>query len=134
MNAETWADAALGINMLLGFWIIFSPFLLGFHDVMPAVWNGLGVGLLVSLFSGIRVSIGYNQTAWSWCTALFSLWLIVSPFVLGFMKTSSAAWNDIAVGIVMFFLSWKAASMPGLQKVPGPGISPDQVHKNSPTP
>ena len=120
MDEDTWVDTTLGINMLLGLWTIFSPFLLGFSGVLPAVWNGLGVGLLVAFFSGIRVSIGYNQTIWSWCTVLFSLWLIVSPFVLGFAKTSSATWNDIIVGFVILLLSWQAASTPGPHKAFGP--------------
>ena len=122
MDEDTWVDATLGINMLLGLWTIFSPFLLGFSGVLPAVWNGLEVGLLVAFFSGIRVSIGYNQTIWSWCTVLFGLWLIVSPFVLGFAKTSSATWNDIIVGFVILLLSWQAASKPGPHRAFG-GLS-----------
>ena len=131
MEEEDLVNAALGINMLLGLWTIFSPFLLGFGHVPPAVWNGLGMGLLVAFFSGIRVSIGYRQTAWSWCTALLSVWLIVSPFVLGFMKASAVAWNDIIVGVVMLLLSWKAASTPGLRTVCDPGTSPDRVKSHS---
>ena|SRR5438105_1939914 len=131
MDEETWVDTALGINMLLGLWIIFSPFLLGFRGVLPAVWNGVGVGLLVAFFSGIRISIGYNQTIWSWCTACFSLWLIVSPFVLGFANISSATWNDISVGVVMLLLSWKATSTPGQRKAFGPAASLNQVKKHS---
>ncbi len=131
MDEESWVDAALGINMLLGLWIIFSPFLLGFRAVLPAVWNGVAVGLLVAFFSGIRVSIGYNQTGWSWCTALFSLWFIISPFVLGFAKITSVTWNDISVGVVVLLLSWKAASTPGPRKAFGLGTSPKQVKKHS---
>jgi hypothetical protein len=131
MDEDTWVDTALGINMLLGLWIVFAPFLLEFRGVLPAVWNGVGVGLLVAIFSGIRVSIGYNQTIWSWCTALFSSWLIVSPFVLGFAKTTSATWNNIGVGIVVLLLSWKAASTRGPHKPFGPWISPNQVNKHS---
>jgi SPW repeat len=56
MDEETRVGAMLGINVLLGLWIIFSPFLLGFRGILPAVWNGVGVGLLVAFFSGIRVS------------------------------------------------------------------------------
>ncbi len=121
MDEDTWVDTTLGINMLLGLWTIFSPFLLGFSGVLPAVWNGLGVGLLVAFFSGIRVSIGYNQAIWSWCTVIIVCpWLIVSPFVLGFAKTSSATWNDIIVGFVILLLSWQAASTPGPHKAFGP--------------
>lgn len=120
MDEEGCVDAALGISMLLGLWIIFSPFLLGFRGVLPAVWNGVVVGLSVAFFSGIRVSLGYDQTRWSWCTALFSLWLIASPFVLGFAKITSATWNDISVGVVLLLLSWKAASTPGPRKAFGP--------------
>ena len=116
MDEEGWADAALGISMLLGLWTIFAPFLLGFRGVLPAVWNGVVVGLSVAFFFRNRVSIGYNQTSWSWCTALFSLWLIVSPFVLSFEKITSATWNDISVGVVLLLLSLRPRRRPGHAK------------------
>jgi hypothetical protein len=112
MDTESSIDAAIGINMLLGLWILFSPFLLGFRSVLPAAWNNVCVGVLVAVLCGIRVSVGYNHPRLSWCTGLLCLWLIVSPFVLGFTSTSQAMWNDIIVGAVGVVLSWRGSLTP----------------------
>lgn len=107
-------DTEAGINMILGLFIIVSPYLLFFRDLLPAVLNNAAVGILVAVCSGIRVSIGYNQPGWSWCTALGGLWLVISPFALGFINTT-AMWSNIVVGVVVALLSWRAARTSGAQ-------------------
>ncbi len=94
--------------MLLGLWTSFSPFVLGFRGVLPAAWNNVGVGILIAVFSGVRISLGYKQPVWSWCTAVFGLWLMISPFLLHFTHAPQAMWNDIVVGILTVFLSWRS--------------------------
>lgn len=39
------------INFILGLWLIISPFLLGYSNVRPAMWNEIIVGVLVLIFS-----------------------------------------------------------------------------------
>jgi len=112
MDVDSRTDAAIGVDMLLGLWILFAPFLLGFRGVLPATWNNVGVGLLMAVFCGLRVSVGYHQPAWSWCTSVLALWLIVSPFVLGFTHTPDAMWNDIIVGAVAAALGWRGTWVP----------------------
>lgn len=112
MDVESQTDAAIGVDMLLGLWILFSPFLLGFRGVLPATWNNLGVGVLMAVFCGLRVSVGYNQPVWSWFTGVLALWLIVSPFVLGFTHRPDAMWNDIIVGAVAAVLGWRGTWVP----------------------
>lgn len=107
-SSQTTTDGAIGIDMLLGLWILFSPFLLGFRHLLPAAWNNVGAGILIAVFSGIRVSVGYSQTGWSWCAAFIGLWLIISPFLLSFANTT-AMWNNIIVGAVVALLSWMGA-------------------------
>ena len=47
-----------------------------------------------------------QNTRWlSWITLLSGLWLIISPFVLGYTGTSAATTNDIIVGIIVALLS-----------------------------
>ena len=113
MDAESsfdTTDAAIGINILLGLWIAFSPFLLRFRTVLPAVWNNVGVGILVAVLSGIRISLGYAQAGWSWGTTVLGFWLVISPFALHFSGTSIALWNDLVVGVVVVLLSWSAVT------------------------
>ncbi len=44
-------------------------------------------------------------------SALFSLWLIVSPFVLGFAG-STGMWNAVVVGVLVLILSWARYAIP----------------------
>ncbi len=134
MNTETVTsiastpDTAIGINMILAVWIVFSPFLLIYRQVHPAVLNSVAVGVLLAVFSGIRVSIGYRQPGWSWCTAPLGLWLSCSPFVLGFANPPIARWNNIAAGALVSFLSWRGAVI----TVPEGEATPSALSRSEP--
>ncbi len=49
---------------------------------------------------------------------LFGIWLILSPFVLGFSKNIADRWSDIAVGIALFVVAlagmWADEALEGL--------------------
>ena len=40
----------------------------------------------------------------SWIIALLGVWLIISPFVLGFSGDVTAMWNTVIVGIITLIL------------------------------
>lgn len=53
------------INFILGLWLIISPFLLGYSDVRPAMWNQIIVGILVLIFSStLGASITGQRTSY----------------------------------------------------------------------
>ncbi|MEK7654208.1 MAG: SPW repeat protein [Patescibacteria group bacterium] len=37
----------------------------------------------------------------SWITLILGIWLIVSPFVLGYWRVTSALWVQITVGVLL---------------------------------
>lgn len=45
----------------------------------------------------------YNKNMkWlSWATMALGIWLIVSPFLLGYWRVSSALWSQIAAGVIV---------------------------------
>ena len=43
-----WQDWA---NLVLGLWLVLSPWILGFSGTSSATWNGVIVGLLVGLLA-----------------------------------------------------------------------------------
>lgn len=48
-----------------------------------------------------------NQNSWlSWLVFIAGLWLIISPFILGYSGSGTAASNDIIVGIVVAVLGF----------------------------
>ncbi len=40
----------------------------------------------------------------SWIIALLGIWLIISPWVLGFSGDMAAVWNAVIVGIIVLIL------------------------------
>jgi hypothetical protein len=94
-----------GANILLGAWILISPFALAIHHFAPALWNNTVVGILVGLFALIRVSSLYDHPWWSFCNTLLGIWLGISPFLLGFAHWRSAMLSNVIGGAVIAVLA-----------------------------
>jgi hypothetical protein len=94
-----------GANILLGVWILISPFALAFHHIAAALWNNSVAGILIGLLALIRVSSLYDQPRWSWCNALLGIWLVISPFLLGFGHLTHAMLNNMIVGVLIALLA-----------------------------
>ncbi len=89
------------VALLAGIWLLISPLVLGYTGVVPAVWNNVIVGILLVLlvaytFFG-RAGFGWPE----WAMVVLGLWLIVSPWVLGYSGKTPALWNDVIVGIIV---------------------------------
>jgi len=89
------------INLILGIWLIISPFVLGFAaTTRAAVTNDVILGILLIAFSWwILAAIAAPMGA-AWFELFCGLWLIVSPFVLQFNRVAAAMANDVVVGII----------------------------------
>lgn len=124
MDVRAQAKVASGLELLVGLWLIISPFVLGYSDLgqatktiaSQATNNDLIVGFTIAVIGAIRLANAYRfgeyelPTMWlSWLSALLGLWLIVSPFVLGFSGLATPFWNSIIVGIIVAVLGvWNA--------------------------
>ena len=84
------------VNILLGIWVIISPFVLGIHSA-KGIWNSIVVGVVVGILALIRW--GVRQPGWSWLNLILGIWLVLSPFVL-FLGTA-AMWNNVILGVVI---------------------------------
>jgi len=96
------------INILLGIWVILSPFVLGFSQLPRAMWNnvatGIAIGILAIIRSGMR-----QQPGWSWVNVILGIWLIISPFAVAFMTTGVALWNNVILGIIIAIIALSEA-------------------------
>ncbi len=124
MDRRAQAKVASGLDLLAGLWLIISPFVLGFGDIgqvtktiaSQATNNSMVVGFVIAAIAAIRLANAYRfgeyelPTMWlSWLSALLGLWLIVSPFILGFTGMTTAFWNTIILGIIVAVLGvWNA--------------------------
>ena len=107
-NTLSWLVAAAGV------WELLAPFILGYADIAVAVWNAIIVGIaLIALGAWAALTKTANtERNLDWVTAAVGLWLVLSPFVLGFAVITVAMWNAIIVGIIVIALSaWAATSI-----------------------
>ena len=90
----------IGINFLVGLWLIFAPFILGYSDIGSATGNDIIVGILVALASGVRLFTNFRARWLAWVNVVLGIWLILAPFILGYPATTPRI-NDIIVGIII---------------------------------
>jgi hypothetical protein len=103
---------ASGFDVLAGFWLAFSPWVLGFASTEPTGrWNDLILGIVIALFAFVRGMIAYRAAWLSWLNALLGAWVMASPWVLGFHVSYAARWNNILLGLAVIVLAcWSALS------------------------
>lgn len=95
-----------GINVMLGIWLMISTYaIMGFHNFPAARTNNLIVGILVATFGFIRASDPQHPW-WGWFNVVLGVWLIISPFVLGFSSDRVALCHNIIVGVMVAILAW----------------------------
>lgn len=99
--STTWQD---GINVLLGLWLIASPWMLGFMDARAASWNSWIAGSIVTV-AALAALLTFHS--WEeWVNMALGVWLIVSPWVLGFSHLQNALWNAIVVGLLVGLMAF----------------------------
>ena len=87
----SWQD---GLSLILGLWLIVSPWVLGFATLQAAMWNAVVFGVIVALLA-LAVLIRFRD--WEeWVDMAIGGWLVVSPWVLGF--TVAAGGSAVATG------------------------------------
>lgn len=95
-----WQDAA---NVVLGAWLVISPWVMGYADITMALMNALVVGaaLVAAALGAIFVPRAWEE----WTEAGLALWLIVSPWVLGFATMPSVMLTAVLTGVVIAALA-----------------------------
>jgi hypothetical protein len=94
------------LNVILGAWLIISPWVVGPGDP-AATWNTLIVGvviLLVALFA-----FRSADSTPSWLNVVLAVWLIIAPWVLGFSSAVGATANSVVLGVIVGLLSLTAS-------------------------
>ncbi|MCY1080070.1 SPW repeat protein [Archangium lansingense] len=99
-------------NLLLSVWLIIGPLILGF-DSPHARANTVTVGLCLFLFVLVADSI----PAFRFVDTALGLWLLASPFALGYSDEIVPTAHNIAVGIVVAALSLLPAKRAGQLKL-----------------
>lgn len=99
------------INLVLGIALFVSPWVLGFADGGTAVWNACYSGAIVAVLAFYALA---NFSLWhERLMAVAGLWILVSPWVIGFTGIAAALWVHVVLGIAVTALAgWRAFSIP----------------------
>ncbi|HWU49642.1 MAG TPA: SPW repeat protein [Asticcacaulis sp.] len=105
MKKQLWQDWTM---TAIGIWLFLSPWALAIAraDLFPVgvvLWNMLASGVVVALL-GVLALIG--KAVWEeWVEMLTGVWLLVSPWILGFGDQPAMAWNASLCGLTVIALS-----------------------------
>jgi hypothetical protein len=113
-NYAAQARTASGINVLLGIWLLVSPWVFGYSAVgRSAILNSVIVGTLIVLLAASRQVYPPTGTGRSWVILMLALWTIASPWVYGYAANLGGLGDNVVLGIVMAALaiwSWGAST------------------------
>ena len=106
MTIKHWQDV---VNLIFGLWMIVAPWALKFEAETNPTWNAVIVGVFiaaVALFALFRVM------AWQeWANIALGVWLVISPWIVGFSGLMAAMWNAVILGAVIAVLAlWALAT------------------------
>ena len=95
-----WQDVGA---LLVGVWLFFSPWILGFADLGIVAANAWIFGIVVAILAALAI-FAYQQ--WEeWLNAAIGIWVFISPWVLGAAGNVSILWNSLIVGALLLVLA-----------------------------
>jgi hypothetical protein len=99
-NLSHWQDAG---NLLLAVWLFVSPWLLNYSQEQLPAWNSFAVAIIVGVFA---IAAMLKFAKWEeWVNIAVGVWLIISPWLLGYAATVAATQNHVVIGALVIILA-----------------------------
>lgn len=95
----------IAMHIIAGTWLILSPFVLGFSAFGAPTWNAIVVGALLAISAAGAWIQPQTQGRLAWMSFVTGIWLVFSPFVLGYAALSTPLWNSVATGVLVLVLA-----------------------------
>lgn len=100
-TTKRWQD---GGNLLLGVWLFLSPWAMNYAAGMPlSAWNATLLGAAIVLLAAVAM---YMPRVWEeGINMALGVWLVISPWVLGFAAEKNVMMNAVISGILVAALA-----------------------------
>ena len=112
LSAKRWQD---GMILLLGVWLFFSPWAMGYPIDSPAALNALIAGAIIAILAIFDL---YKTTVWAvLINILVGAWVAASPWVVDVVADGAMSMSMLMVGIATIVLGlWEVRSDPDLHQ------------------
>ena len=87
------------VNVVLGAFLFLTPWFYGYASEATASWNAWLSGIVVA---GLAVAALAAYGEWEeWLNLLVGLWVVISPWLVGFSANATAMHLHLAVGAIV---------------------------------
>lgn len=109
---KRWQDQVI---LLLGLWLLVSPWAFSYPEGSPQMLNAFASGLLIAVLAAFDL---YKTYFWAVVVNLLvGVWVAVSPWILRLAEQRVVLWNELIVGIAVVVLAlWELRTDPELHK------------------
>jgi hypothetical protein len=102
MSIDRSVYAPSGIMLLVGLWLIASPWILGEVPVFQSgVLSVIISGILIALLAAGNLWAPVGSRALSWILAALGAWVVAAPFVFGDASNTAWTWSSVISGVVV---------------------------------
>lgn len=102
------ARNASTVNLLAGLWLLLTPYFMDYASTGLLV-NSIVIGLIIAILAFIIVMMPSKAGWLSSINILAGIWLIITPFALGYINMAPL-WDSIIVGLIVVIAgSWSSA-------------------------
>lgn len=99
-KVKHWQDP---VNLILGIWMLISPWVLGYQGETSAMWNAVVLGILIG---AAAIGALAQPKAWAeWANVVLGIWLVIAPWILGFSAMREPMANAVIVGVATAVLA-----------------------------
>jgi hypothetical protein len=89
-----------GLNVLVGLWLIASPFALKYANISSIYLDSIISGSVIAVVGLVRAAKP-EKTEWlTVISFIFGLWTIITPFLVGSLSRATT-FNDVIAGIAV---------------------------------
>jgi hypothetical protein len=103
MRIRHWQDAA---SLLLGVWLVLSPFALGFTGAATWMTIVLGLGVILFALEGFVIPSYLEE----WAEILIGLALLAAPWAIGYEPNLATVNSAVSGLLVILFAVWELAT------------------------
>lgn len=102
---KNWTDL---VNLILGLWMVVSPWALAYQAESNATWIAVSLGILIA---GVALVALNRVIEWKrWANGVLGVLLLASPWMFGFSGLVGAMRSAVFVGFIVALIEFMGAS------------------------